>query len=468
MRGELGAVGRLAVVAAMAALGAAGLPKEARAADASGDCCADLEERVADLEAAVARTGSNKVSVKLFGKLNKAVLFWNDGAEHKTYVVDNSYEPTRFGFTGYGKIGGDWTAGYVMEMETRPAGSQYLNQFDNDNQNNPAGGLNIRHSYWYVDNPNLGQVRLGLTATPIYNINKDTDVSALEEDMTADEKMNRSFFLRPAGFDTTSGLSNLRWSDISRCYSSADAFVCSTRRNGVAYWSPVWNGFSVSAAYFQQDIWGAAVRYQEEWGDKFQVGAGAGYEKIGDEPIPSGSVVPAAIDRDINEWAASASIKHLPTGLFAFTAWSWSQNHDSNAIHAGVFTGTSDPLMTGADFRLGIQRSVIKLGDSSAFGGFSNIHDGVGAGTGLGRIPANRLIVAGTFANVGVDTEITGSNVDKWYLGVDQAIDSANMHIYAVFEHLTPEVSLVDSGLDHVAAPLDNFSLFYTGARIYF
>lgn len=124
--------------------------------------------------------------------------------------------------------------------------------------------------------------------------------------------------------------------------------------------------------------------------------------------------------------------------------------------------------MTAWDSQIGLQRKFFASGDSSFFGGFVNIHDGVGAGTGLGSIPANRLIVAGTFANVPINTEITGSNVDKWYLGFDQALDAANMHLYAVFEHLTPDVSLVDKNLNHVAAPLDDFTLFYTGARIDF
>jgi hypothetical protein len=63
----------------------------AKAADL-GDCCADLEERVADLEATTARKGNKKVSVTLYGQVNRAVLFWDDGAEKNVYVVDNNYE----------------------------------------------------------------------------------------------------------------------------------------------------------------------------------------------------------------------------------------------------------------------------------------------------------------------------------------------------------------------------------------
>jgi Gram-negative porin len=325
----------------------------------------------------------------------------------------------------------------------------------------------------YINSKTWGEVRWGLTSTPIYNITKDTNVTELEDDMHGDNRMNQSFFLRPKGFNTEADLSNLRWSDISRCYDSSNQFVCSSRKNGVAYWSPKWNGFSASWGWFEDDMWGGALRYQKEWGENFEVGAGVGYENTTDERLLTAGGGLAGFKRRIEDWAGSASIKHKPTGLFAVGAFSFSDNDDSNTVHAGVFTGTSDPQMSAWEAQVGIQRSVPwfgldKAGDTSLWVDFVRNNDGIGAGTGLGRIPADRFLAAGTFANVGVNTEITGSQVDRWGIGVDQAIDSAMMHLFAVYQHLTPEVDLVDSGLNKVNAPLDNFDLFYTGARIYF
>jgi hypothetical protein len=137
----------------------------------------------------------------------------------------------------------------------------------------------------YIDNKKWGQVRWGLTATPIYNITKDTNVTELEDDMHSDNRMNQAFFLRPKGSNTEAGLSNLRWSDISRCYDSSNAFVCSTRKNGVAYWSPEWYGFTASWGWFEDDMWGEALRYKKEWGENWDVGAGVGYEKTTDERL---------------------------------------------------------------------------------------------------------------------------------------------------------------------------------------
>jgi hypothetical protein len=123
--------------------------------------------------------------------------------------------------------------------------------------------------------------------------------------------------------------------------------------------------------------------------------------------------------------------------------------------------------MNAWDIRGGIQRKMGwlgNLGDTSLFGGYLQINDGLGF---RGNNPS-RSLPTGTFANVSVPTEMTGAQVSRWYLGYDQAIDSAALHIYGVYQHLNADVDLVDSALNPVKAPLDGFDLFYTGARIYF
>ena len=104
------------------------------------------------------------------------------------------------------------------------------------------------------------------------------------------------------------------------------------------------------------------------------------------------------------------------------------------------------------------------MGDTSIFGGFSNINDGIGGACG-----ATRACKVGTFDSVTVPTEITGANVDRWYVGYDQAIDAAGtLHLYGVYQHFSADVDLVNAKLAKVSAPLDDFQLFYSGARIDF
>ena len=47
-------------------------------------CCADLEERVAELEATTVRKDNRQVSVQLYGKINRMVESWDGGGEKNT------------------------------------------------------------------------------------------------------------------------------------------------------------------------------------------------------------------------------------------------------------------------------------------------------------------------------------------------------------------------------------------------
>jgi hypothetical protein len=67
-----------AVVAASIAIGGT---RAADAADLGGDCCADLEERIAELEATAVRKGNRKVSVTITGYVTKQIMFWDDGTD---------------------------------------------------------------------------------------------------------------------------------------------------------------------------------------------------------------------------------------------------------------------------------------------------------------------------------------------------------------------------------------------------
>src|SRR6187200_582767 len=113
MMGGLRHTGYLAAVAAFCAMGpGVFLHQPAKAADLGGDCCANLEDRVAELEATTARKGNKKVSVQIYGKVNYATMWWDDGGEQNLYTVNNYNESTRTGIKGSAKIGGDWSAGY--------------------------------------------------------------------------------------------------------------------------------------------------------------------------------------------------------------------------------------------------------------------------------------------------------------------------------------------------------------------
>jgi predicted porin len=309
----------------------------AKAADLGGDCCADLEDRVAELEATTVRKGNKKVSVTLYGDINQQVLFWDDGVESNVYVENNSYKTSRFGLRGTAKIGGDWTSGYRIEIENRHARSRDLDQFDDDNTDDPLGSLVVRHSWMYLNSKKLGELRWGLTWSPKDDITKDTHVlDQIVDTMHSDFFNNQGFFLRSElSPKNAEGLSNIRFIDIARCYSTSSAlFDCSTRRNMFVYVTPVWGGFWFNAGYGEDDIWSVSARYKKDWGANWKVGAGIAYEDFTDERVQAGAGGNAGFERNLREWAGEASILHKPTGLWANFSATASKDDDSNVQHA--------------------------------------------------------------------------------------------------------------------------------------
>jgi len=67
------------------------------AADLNGSCCADLDERIAELEATAASKGNRKMSLAISGSVNRLVLWWEDGRSSGTYYgLDNANLTSRF------------------------------------------------------------------------------------------------------------------------------------------------------------------------------------------------------------------------------------------------------------------------------------------------------------------------------------------------------------------------------------
>jgi hypothetical protein len=499
--GLKGTVSLMAIAALSCVIGATVfVAMPAKAADVGGDCCADLEERVAELEATTVRKGNKKVSVQIYGKINRALMFWDDAGEQNVYSVDNYNESSRTGFKGNAKISDDWSAGYRLEWEYRMAASSRVNQFDDDNAND--NNIVVRWSQMYLASKTYGTLNWGQTATPKYDITKNAmeyistvkgEGGGLSDTLVSDFRMNPNFRLRPTGFNNAEGLSNLTWSNIARCYGASDQFNCSTRRNGVNYSSPDWQGFNVQWGWFEDDDWGAALRYKNTLNDTWKLSANVAYENLRDERLQAGGgggatgpiIIPPStskttfFEREFNEWAGSIALKHAPSGLFAMSNFSTSESDDSNVI--GFYTGDRAPDMSAWDVQAGIQKKWFAPGETAFWGGYAQVNDGWapgsnGNGGNLGGIPADSILKPGTFVNIGVPVEITGSEVDRWFLALDQGFESAAFHLYAAYQHFNADLDLVTRDLavsphgklKSVGESIDDFDVFYTGGRLYF
>ena len=152
-----------------------------QAADLGGNCCADLEERIAELEATTARKGNRKMSLTISGQVHRAVIWYDDGHSSKTYYgLDSTNSSSRFVFAGSAKINPKISMGFEIMIEIEAGGtSSKVNQFDEDGKlgapdrqpAQPCSSFNphnvdayfgdARHAAWWIEHTDLGRMTVG-------------------------------------------------------------------------------------------------------------------------------------------------------------------------------------------------------------------------------------------------------------------------------------------------------------------
>ena len=152
---------------------------QASSADLGSDCCVDLEERIAELETTAARKGNAKVRLTITGWLNEAIFAWDDGTQRGVYEGTNLIEQPRVRFIGEVEISKAWFAGYALELGIAGNPSNQWTQSSDVSQSaDPTkkdDATNIRKSYWFIRNTDLGQVAVGVNAMATYHLLDDAN-----------------------------------------------------------------------------------------------------------------------------------------------------------------------------------------------------------------------------------------------------------------------------------------------------
>jgi hypothetical protein len=413
-------------------LGSAG----AQAADLSGYDTADLEERIAELEATTARKGNRKVSLTISGYVNEQIQWWDDGGESNVYQGTNESDQTRFRFLGKAKINADWSAGYLLEFGAWGARQGQYNA-NNDDAGSSVNSVTIRHSAWYLQSATIGKFTLGQTSAANDGITELT----LAKTITVDKPIqiftpNAGFSLRRNGSIT----GNATWNQLSTIPQAGEG----DRYNVIRYDTPVFAGFTASASWGEDDLWAVALRYAGEFSG-FRLAAGIGYSAISDGAERN------LVDLDGGdgeELGLTASVLHVPTGLFATFTYGRAEDHDRKLI-AGV-TGDTDE---GWNIQAGIQRNFIPLGATTLYGEYYQ-----------GDF--------GTAVNLSNDTirtiggqDVLSTDVDVWGLAAIQSIDAAALDLYIAYRHYEADVTTTGGAK---ITGIDNFQTVFGGAKISF
>ena len=278
----------------------------------------DIEARIADLEETAARKGNSRVSLTVSGWINRMILAWDDGAERNVYVVDNTASRSRLNFNGAAQISRGWSAGYLLSLGFDDAAANDVNQFITDDN----AGIAVRHSAWWVRNNQLGTVTLGHTSTATDNIILK-DVGGIMPGAANIATIGGSFIVRRADwYEQGDGALVSTGVDTTLNDFSAGASVDTLRRNVIRYDAPrfsgQWGNVDLSAAWGEDDFYDVAVEHSINYSDwKFRFGAGYLHDTT-EGRVDDGH---PEYFRDREEYKGSASILHIPTGLFATSAY---------------------------------------------------------------------------------------------------------------------------------------------------
>ncbi|WP_041320126.1 porin [Hyphomicrobium denitrificans] len=438
----------------LSALVAAGLlaggmsVSSASAADLGGNCCADLEERIAELEATTARKGNRKVSLTVSGWVGQQVTWWDDGSDSNVYVTDlGSTLASHVKFTGQAQILPGWTAGYVLHLEAIGSDSLTTSQDVADGPNavllsgsTATNGVSTLQSFWFIKSDQLGKVSVGKQSQASDNtaILVDGSGSLVPANWVPFDFF--SFFVRR----DNGALTNLAWAGAGTW-----GDVNGLPTNSVRYDSPTFGGFSVSASWGEDDFWDVAARYAGEWHD-FKVAVAAAYSQTSDNHntnafFPAGNTLQPI---DTGYFQIGAYAEHVPTGLFAYGAYghlNYGGDHWGDARSNDTWYG-----------KAGIRQRWNPLGHTVLYGEYEHIEN------------RNGTAFTGPVTDTGGGvTFYDSSSARLWGVGAVQEIDAAAMSLWLKYRNIDASFSGVETNSE-TGFGTDNFQEVTFGALINF
>lgn len=369
-------------------------------ANVGSNCCADLEERVAELEATVARKGTRKVSLKIYGQLNEGLTYWNVpgiGSHTQVQSMPTRDAVSRFGFAGEALIAPEIHAGFIAELGV--GGFNNALAFPTSNGMDTFG-VYERQELVYIKSDSLGKLSIGKQELATFN------ATAAQEGNTRVAhtmlSLTGPWFGPPAGaaldiFDGGVG-STLK-------YSTPHLFALKGMNGGSdgmwmeADWGNADNFKAANVA--NGDLWDVAFHALKQF-DQLEASGTVSYRNgmvvDANGTALAGLGFSGLAVQDIKVWTAAGGLKHMPTGAFVNASYG---DFDFSTLAPGA------KHLTAWEVQAGIETHLLKMGSTTFFGQYGSWNlQGIGL----------------------------GSNVASYGLGIVQNVSPAAMDLYVTWQ----------------------------------
>lgn len=209
---------------------------------------------------------NDKVQMNIYGQVNRALLWVNDGNQSEFYNVDNDHSSTRLGFSGKALGIEGYVLGVKIEVEYQSNPSNKVSQVDQ----NVDGEVNKRLLDVYIDSNKWGKLSLGYGSTASDH-SSEVDFSGT---MVIGQSRIEAFSGGQLFYDSRVG--ELSTTTIADVFSNMDGLG---RNDRVRYDSPTLGGFVVSGSVLSSSSYDMAMRYLI--GDDYKFGGAVAYSKPG-------------------------------------------------------------------------------------------------------------------------------------------------------------------------------------------
>ncbi len=212
----------------------------------------------------------SNVNLSLYGHINKAAMYVNNGDTSKWYVVDNINSQTRLGLRANVETSSNWDIGGRIEYGIVSNASSDVNQLNTNNATSTS--FKLRWAEVSFKNERFGKFSLG----------KGSSAS----DGSAEVDLSGTTVASYAGYSDMAGSSlwyegstdNLSRLEISNVHSDFDGL---SRTDRIRYDTPSFAGFSVAASANSGDAFDGALWYNRKFGET-KLAAGIAWANPGD------------------------------------------------------------------------------------------------------------------------------------------------------------------------------------------
>ena len=342
-------------------------------------------------------TGRDKVNLKIYGQVNRAVMWGDDGNNDRTFIVDNGVSSTRFGFIATAPVNADLTFGAQIETEFKSNSSDSVSvgssAFTSTTLDNNQGQTTWTERLMEVtmDHKRFGKLSLGQGSEASdgiaeYNLTGAVNVIG----MLAYTSWGSNFRL----YDKTARV------NVATTLGNSATYFDAGRDDRVRYDSPKFFDTTLAASFTSGGETGIALRHDRKYG-QFRVAAGVGYNNV--------SGTNTTIEDDVS---GSIAVLH-DSGLNAFLS-AGKRNHKK--VTSGTAT-TGDTSRRDAEYiggGVGYIAKIFGVGPTAFAVDWITSENGTALTTVTGELETTRfgIGVEQTFSDIGASAYLGYANYD--------------------------------------------------------